>query len=130
MPRTTQHQRRAAGATHERLDRLLRQQDELLQSQRERLRGHRRAEAGGVNDVEEDSANASEESVGLSIQDLTAQRVQEIEAALWRIGSGAFGTCADCRSIIPASRLRAIPFAARCLACQRAYDIGRLADDG
>jgi RNA polymerase-binding transcription factor DksA len=32
-----------------------------------------------------------------------------------------YGLCTDCRSAIPSSRLDAIPWAARCIACQEPF---------
>jgi DnaK suppressor protein len=74
-------------------------------------------------DVEEHSLDAEEQGVGLSVLALTSQRVQGIETALRRLALGAFGTCSDCRGGISDARLRALPFAALCLACQDTHDI-------
>lgn len=45
-------------------------------------------------------------------------RLAEVDAALRRIDTGEFGRCTKCGREIPAERLQAMPFAARCLHCQ------------
>lgn len=43
----------------------------------------------------------------------------EIEDALRRLADSAYGVCEDCRADIPPRRLETIPYARRCVACQR-----------
>ena len=42
----------------------------------------------------------------------------EVEAALYRIADGSYGTCSDCGEPIGSPRLNAQPTADRCIACQ------------
>jgi len=42
-----------------------------------------------------------------------------INAALERIDAGTFGRCEQCGTKIPAGRLKAVPYADRCVACAR-----------
>lgn len=56
--------------------------------------------------------------------ELEAEHSQEmmlaqVEAALERISAGIFGRCEDCQKDIPAPRLNAVPYAARCIGCER-----------
>lgn len=48
--------------------------------------------------------------------------LRETRAALRRIDTGNFGTCLDCEEEINPKRLAAIPWAARCIACQERAD--------
>jgi RNA polymerase-binding transcription factor DksA len=43
--------------------------------------------------------------------------IQEIDAALERIGTNVYGMCESCGVAIPAARLEAIPHARFCVAC-------------
>jgi DnaK suppressor protein len=43
----------------------------------------------------------------------------EIDDAIGRLGDGTYGECEDCRAAIPRRRLETIPYARRCVACQR-----------
>jgi DnaK suppressor protein len=46
------------------------------------------------------------------------RQVAQIEAALARLTSREYGICYDCGGFIGLARLRALPFAQRCLPCQ------------
>ncbi|TDC03089.1 TraR/DksA family transcriptional regulator [Actinomadura bangladeshensis] len=45
--------------------------------------------------------------------------LEEIDAALARLGDGTYGLCEDCRKPIPEGRLEIIPYARRCVNCQQ-----------
>jgi RNA polymerase-binding protein DksA len=53
---------------------------------------------------------------GLSAQE--RQELQWIESALGRFDDGSYGVCAECGVSIPTGRLRAVPFASRCVECE------------
>jgi DnaK suppressor protein len=44
--------------------------------------------------------------------------LERIERAILRIESGAYGKCETCEKVIPMPRLKAIPWATRCITCQ------------
>ncbi len=46
-------------------------------------------------------------------------RLKAIDAAFERLDRGVYGICAQCEEEIPIERLRALPFAAYCVDCQR-----------
>jgi DnaK suppressor protein len=94
----------------------------MLRHRRQILRDGRPAWMSGVMDDEEHSLDAEGRGVGFSVLELTSRTVQGIEAALQRLEAGVFGTCFDCRDRISGVRLRALPFAALCFACQQRQD--------
>ena len=47
------------------------------------------------------------------------RRIAELDDALRRSASGAYGTCERCGEPIPADRLAARPFATTCVSCAR-----------
>jgi RNA polymerase-binding transcription factor len=106
-------------ARHQRLEHLLRQQDTAFQGRKQLLRD---GQPSGVMDIEELSLAAEEQGIGFSLLQLASQTVQGIETALRRLEGGRFGMCTDCRAWIPDARLRAVPFAVLCLACQEKND--------
>ncbi len=108
---------------HATLEQLLSQQRTMLRNRKHVLQDALPTPTSGVLDAEEHSKNAGEQSVGFSMLALTFQTVQEIETALRRLTAGEFGTCPDCRARISDARLRALPFASLCLACQQQHDI-------
>ncbi len=55
------------------------------------------------------------------IWDMTDRRIrelQQIDRALDDIEAGRYGICQDCGEAIAKARLKAMPFALRCVACQ------------
>lgn len=55
------------------------------------------------------------------VADLLARRkrdLQKIDHALAEMDAGRYGACEDCGEEINAKRLKALPFATRCLGCQ------------
>ncbi|MGX2039814.1 TraR/DksA family transcriptional regulator [Methylocaldum sp. MU1018] len=78
--------------------------------------------AGEVHDQEEASVASLAIDMELQTIDRHVQEIREIESALIRIGSREFGICVDCEQPIALARLEANPTAARCIACQSAYE--------
>ena len=52
------------------------------------------------------------------------QMLQEIDAAIARLHRGRYGLCAVCEGPIPTARLKAVPFATRCVPCQEGHEGG------
>jgi DnaK suppressor protein len=122
MATTTDRPHGAGGVRRERLRLLLRQEEAMLRNRRQVLRDGLPTWMSGVMDDEERSLDAEGRGVGISVLELTSRTVQGIEAALQRLEAGVFGTCFDCRDRISGVRLRALPFAALCFACQQRQD--------
>jgi RNA polymerase-binding transcription factor DksA len=51
-----------------------------------------------------------------------SEAMDEIHAALARIGDGTYGTCVACGDPVPVERLEIVPAADRCVACQAGRD--------
>ncbi len=47
-----------------------------------------------------------------------------VRDGLAKLASGAFGNCETCHRRIPAARFEAVPYARRCVACQRRWEAG------
>lgn len=67
----------------------------------------------GDQSVADDAATADFADARRDIEEYRAG-----EAALARLEAGTYGECTSCGESIAPARLRASPFAARCLACQ------------
>ena len=55
----------------------------------------------------------------LALRDRADNQLVLVDEALARIADGTFGTCVRCREPIAPERLEALPWAARCIDCQR-----------
>lgn len=54
--------------------------------------------------------------------DRDTQMLREVRSALARLADGTFGVCEECDREIPARRLKAVPWARRCVSCQEVTD--------
>ena len=74
--------------------------------------------------------HAVERELALGTLARESSGLRDTRAALRRIDDGSFGTCLDCEEDINLKRLAAVPWAARCIACQeRADREGTAAED-
>lgn len=80
------------------------------------------ADPDRVNDNAASDTEASEVSNhdrNLALVEELNNRVQLIDDALVRIGSGSYGFCTNCGAMIDTDRLSVIPTATLCLECER-----------
>ena len=84
---------------------------------------HTGDEMRGVGDREpgtlrEDSARGVMTDLVVSLNGRERRELDEIQEAMARLETGSFGACEICGASISLPRLRAIPWARHCLACQ------------
>ena len=60
-----------------------------------------------------------EQQRDLALRDRNQDHLEQVEAALRRLDEGTFGACVRCGRPIAADRLEALPWAPRCIDCQR-----------
>jgi len=60
--------------------------------------------------------------VDLTIIQMRVSALDQVERALRRLGDGHYGECQECGDDIAEARLRALPFAVRCLHCEAARE--------
>lgn len=65
---------------------------------------------------------AAELELAIETADRTSAKLAEIRLALDRLEDGTYGICADCDEDIAPNRLRAVPWATRCIRCQEAFE--------
>lgn len=83
-------------------------------------------EAGGASAADPDpAAQAAAEGVAVALLDAEGHTLADVNAALDRLDRGTFGRCAGCGGRIARARLDALPFARRCIRCERAAGDGR-----
>ena len=59
----------------------------------------------------------------ISLLEMRNKMRQQIEEALAKLEEGGYGRCADCKVEISEKRLRTVPFARRCVACQSKQEL-------
>lgn len=84
----------------------------------ERLEAEALAPAEGA-EVLDAAGDRAAQDFSLELLERDEEALRRIDEALERIEAGHYGTCTTCGGPIPKSRLRAVPHAATCVACQR-----------
>ena len=102
------------------LRRMLRERRRELQADvRRRVRAGR---ADRVSEVRDDLEHTDADSQGdleLALQQMKTETLNRIDEALTRLDAGEYGSCFECTGEIADRRLRALPFAVRCQACEQ-----------
>ncbi len=104
---------------------LQQRQRQLDRQLSEHLGGQSRAEHTRElvqQDVREVAQREEEREIDMAISDLETRELGVVSAALRRLQSGEYGRCVDCDGEIPFDRLKAEPWALRCVACESARE--------
>ena len=75
-----------------------------------------------VQDPGDQALSSTMETLKSSLQDTELAEYNRIVRALEKIEEGTYGICIDCGHDISPKRLASYPNAARCLACQEAFE--------
>ncbi len=65
------------------------------------------------------AADTYEREVSMNIVSNEQEILYQIDDALKRLDEGSYGVCQQCNQAITMSRLKAVPYASMCIACQR-----------
>ena len=63
--------------------------------------------------------------LALNLASSRQDSLYDVEDAIRRVDDGTFGACDSCGGAIERARLKALPFAKKCLRCQNAAERGR-----
>ncbi len=78
--------------------------------------GHRPTDANGMPEAD------IQDDIEFALLQMKAETLTKITAALERLEEGTYGYCYECGEEIARQRLRALPFAERCLECEEARE--------
>jgi DnaK suppressor protein len=103
---------------------------EILSDRRRELHNevHNRIRDGRTDrlmDVRDDLEAADADIQGdidVALLQMRADALTRINEALFRLDAGQYGACLECEGKISERRLRALPFAVRCQACEERYE--------
>jgi len=65
---------------------------------------------------------SAERDVAVQLLDRESALSRQLRAAIERIADGSYGLCLECEEEIAPKRLKAIPWAERCIGCQEKAD--------
>ena len=108
---------------HEELKRVLedrrRSIDSSVRGQLSMVRAERAStNTVGVLDEGEVADVDLQEDIELSLIQIKQETIERIDAALAQLEAGHYGRCVECGEDISEARLRALPFAVRCVECE------------
>jgi DnaK suppressor protein len=83
-----------------------------------RIRDGRTGRPAEVRDDLEHSDADIQGGIEFALLQMRAETLARIDGALARLDAGEYGSCFECGSDISERRLRALPFAVRCQACE------------
>ena len=102
-------------------DRRREMQDEV----QGRIRDARADQLNEVRDEVERSDAGINGDIELALLQMKTEVLTRIDQALVRIDAGEHGRCVTCEADISEARLRALPFAVRCKACEEKRELGQ-----
>lgn len=73
-------------------------------------------------DPHEASQREEEREVDMALSDLELRELGDVSAALRRLQGERYGLCTACGADIPFDRLKAEPWAQRCVACEGTFE--------
>ncbi|MBI2189867.1 MAG: TraR/DksA C4-type zinc finger protein [Acidobacteria bacterium] len=79
----------------------------------------------GVRDEAESSESEIQDDLEFALLQMKGETLRKIDEALERLENGTYGCCYECGEEIAERRLRALPFAVRCKACEEIRETGR-----
>ena len=82
-----------------------------------------------VADELDNIVNRQHRESALRDKDRNAITLRRVRAALQRIQTGEYGNCIMCDKAVPEARLRALPYAERCIPCQEQHEDDKLSID-
>jgi DnaK suppressor protein len=98
----------------------------ILSQVHEKIRDVRTENVSGkvntVLDPGESSEAGIQEDIEFALIQMKAETLNKINEALGRLEEGAYGNCFECGEEISQQRLRALPFAVRCIECEEARE--------
>jgi DnaK suppressor protein len=97
---------------------LMERRREMQDEVHSRIRDGRTDQSKEVRDDLEHSDADIQGSIEFALLQMRAETLARIDEALVRLASGAYGSCVECDGEISERRLRALPFAVRCQACE------------
>lgn len=107
-------------------ERLQERRQEILDLYQSDVRAGQASTDEGTEDIVDRANNSYNRELMFSLSDNERTHLIAIDAALERIKSGNYGTCANCGREIGEKRLEAVPWARYCVDCQELVEQGML----
>lgn len=80
----------------------------------------------GAPDIADRASSAFQREFSFFLSENESRILRLVDEALARLDNGKYGSCVNCGEPIEEARLKAIPWARHCIACQELQDRGEL----
>lgn len=80
----------------------------------------------GAPDIADRASSAFQREFSFFLSENEGKILRLVEEAIARLDNGRYGRCVHCEDAIEEARLKAIPWARHCIACQELQDRGEL----
>ena len=97
---------------------LTRRRLEMQSEVKSRIRDGRAGRPQDGHDILERSEAHIQGDIEFALLQMRSEMLERIDEALVRLDAGHYGSCRECDDDISEPRLRALPFAVRCQACE------------
>ncbi len=97
---------------------LSNRQREMQDDVQKRIQHGRTSHTNEVGDAVERSDADVQDGVDVALLQMRTETLIRVDEALLRLDAGEYGFCTECAGEIAERRLRALPFAVRCQACE------------
>ena len=104
---------------------LIARRQEIQDDVHSRIRDVRADRPDEVGDELEHSDADAHGDIEFALLQMKAETLKRIDEALVRLDAGEYGCCFECDDQISDTRLRALPFAVRCKACEERREQGQ-----
>jgi DnaK suppressor protein len=105
---------------------LLKEREQIVGEVKQTYTSSQEMGQDGIQDIGDEAANIYNKQILLSLNESERMRLQEVDEALDRMASGAYGICEECGETISLKRLEVRPVAKYCVACLSKMEKGRL----
>ncbi len=96
---------------------LLKEREQIVGEVKQTYESSQEMGQDGIQDIGDEAANIYNKQILLSLNESERMRLQEVDEALDRLGSGTYGICEECGEPISLKRLEVRPVAKYCVAC-------------
>lgn len=104
------------------LQAMLQDRQRDMQNELQRRVRHVASQPGEGLDESEHAEADIQEHIEVALIQMKGNTLRLVREALVRADAGEYGYCAECEGEISEKRLRALPFAVRCTACEAAHE--------
>ena len=104
---------------------LLKEREQIVGDVKQIVESSKEMGQDGIQDIGDEAANIYNKQVLLSLNENERARLKEVDEALDRIESGAYGVCEECGGPISLKRLEVRPVAKYCVPCLTKLEKGK-----